>query len=235
MDLPFHLRALPPEALDVLRFFGGLDEPMAHASYIMDELHLSERAFGKVVRRLVTKGYLQMGGDQIYRLTDFGHSAIEELAAYEDENPPAPLDEPLPVIAEQQVFRRLVMVLPRCLVAGQAAKVQIGFNHGAFDAPQPAEIVVRLSLVNGEPKRPQERSYNLTGDTAFETFQVTPERFTRMRLRLNVYQLGPNPDDIREAGGMYVDMPVVGRMDDAASDLAAFGADVVVNNQWCKS
>src|SRR5512142_2699119 len=124
MDLPFHLRALPPEALDVLRFFSGLEEPMAHASYIMDELHLSERAFGKVVRRLVTKGYLQMGGDQIYRLTDYGQSSIEELAAYEDENPPESLDDgPVPVVAERQVFRRMVMVLPRCLVAGKTAKV----------------------------------------------------------------------------------------------------------------
>lgn len=230
MDLPFHLRALPPEALDVLRFFGSLDEPMAHASYIMDELHLSERAFGKVVRRLVTKGYLQMGGDQIYRLTDYGHSAIEELAAYEDEIPPEPLDEPLPVIAERQVFRRLVMVLPHGLVAGQPARVHVGFNPTASDALQPAEIVVRLSLLNGEPKRPQERSYNLTEDLAYETFQVTPERFTRMRLRLYVYQLGPNPDDIRQAGGMYVDVPVVARRDAASDDPAAFGADIIVNS-----
>lgn len=228
MELPFHLRALPPEALDVLRFFSRLEEPIAHATYIMDELGLSERAFGKVVRRLVTKGYLQMGGDQIYRLTDFGYSSVEELAAYDEEEPPEPLDDSQPVIAQRQVFRRLVLVAPRRLVAAAPTKVQVGFNRAAGEFSQPAEMVVRLSLLHGDPARPQECSFNLTDEPAYHTFQVTPGRYTRMRLRLQVYQLGDNPDDITVAGGMYVDVPVTAQSGGDRDDLAAYGADVRV-------
>ncbi|MBC6936243.1 MAG: hypothetical protein DWB42_10435, partial [Chloroflexi bacterium] len=136
MELPFHLRALPPEALDVLRFFGGLDEPLAHASIIMEEVGLSERAFGKVVRRLVTKGYLQMGGDQIYRLTDFGQTALEELSDYDET---APQEESFNdaelMTAEQQMVRRLVVALPRCLAVGSSSSVQVWFDRAAVDVP----------------------------------------------------------------------------------------------------
>ncbi len=228
MDLPFHLRALPPEALDVLRFFGGLEESVAHATHIMNEVGLSERAFGKVVRRLVTKGYLQMGGDQVYRLTDFGASSVQELAAYEEEAPPAAVASAVPMVAERQIFRRLVLVTPRELVAGSPAEVQIGFNRAAGDFPPLVEMVIRLSVVNGEPVRPQEKAYNLTGATAYETFEVTPGRFTQLRLRAQVYQLGPNPDDIAVAGGMYVDVPVAARAAAAGNELAAYGADVLI-------
>lgn len=227
MDLPFHLRALPPEALDVLRFFGGLEESVAHATHIMNEVGLSERAFGKVVRRLVTKGYLQMGGDQVYRLTDFGASSVQELAAYEDEAPPAP-SSAVPMVAERQIFRRLVLVTPHPLMAETPAEVQIGFNRAAGEFPSAVEMVVRLSLVNGEPARPQEKSYNLTGATTYQTFQVTPGRFNQLRLRLQAYQLGPNPDDIAVAGGMYVDVPVVARASATGNDQAAYGADVLI-------
>lgn len=226
MELPFHLRALPPEALDVLRFFSRLEEPIAHATYIMDELGLSERAFGKVVRRLVTKGYLQMGGDQLYRLTDYGYSAVEELAAYDEEEPPEPLDDSQPVIAQRQIFRRLVLVVPRQLVAGTPAGIQVGFNRAAGEFPQSAEMVVRLSLLHGDPSRPQEGSFKLTGEPAYHTFQVTPGLYTQMRLRLEAYQLGDNPDDINVAGGMYVDLPVMSRP--GSHDLAAYGTDILI-------
>lgn len=225
MELPFHLRALPPEALDVLRFFGGLDEPLAHASIIMEEVGLSERAFGKVVRRLVTKGYLQMGGDQIYRLTDFGQTALEELSDYDET---APQEESFNdaelMAAERQMVRRLVVALPRCLAVGSSSSVQVGFDRAAVDVP-PVELVVRLAVVNGEPLRPQERTYHLAREADYNTFQVTPGRYTRMRLRVQVYQLGPNPDDIAVAGGLYVDVPVAAAADE---NRAAFGADIIV-------
>jgi hypothetical protein len=36
MDLPFHLKTLPPEALDVLRYFGSQRDAIAHALTISD-------------------------------------------------------------------------------------------------------------------------------------------------------------------------------------------------------
>src|SRR5437016_2736496 len=87
MELPFHLKALPPEALDVLRYFGNIDMPIAHAEDITEGVGLTDRTFGKVIRRLVTKGYLQMDGDQAYRLSDQGHKAVEDIAEYDASGP----------------------------------------------------------------------------------------------------------------------------------------------------
>src|SRR5512145_3362810 len=151
MELPFHLRALPPEALDVLRFFSGLDEPIAHASLIMDEVGLSERLFGKVVRRLVTKGYLQMSGDQIYRLSDLGGSSVEELAAYDESAPADFSDEIESTTIAQQIHRHLVAVFPRPLAVGSTADVYVGFSPATSTVDQTVDLVVRFSIVNGQP------------------------------------------------------------------------------------
>ncbi|NWG15425.1 MAG: hypothetical protein HXY41_02205 [Chloroflexi bacterium] len=224
MELPFHLRALPPESLNVLRFFGTLDEPLAHASIIMEEAGLSERAFGKVVRRLVTKGYLQMGGDHLYRLTDFGQRAVDELSGYEESAPPNQARDDYKPAAAQRQTRRLLVVVPRRMAAGVSSRVQVGFDRG--EDPSPVELVVRLSVVNGEPLRPQERTYNLSQAADYQIFNVTPGRYTRMRLRVQVYQLGPNPDDIAVAGGLYVDVPVA-LAAAADDDRMAFAADII--------
>src|SRR5690242_4154340 len=110
MDLPFHLKALPPEALDVLRYFGKLNDPVAHAMKITDEVGLSDRTFGKVIRRLVTKGYLQMDGDQAYRLSESGMDAVDELAEYDADFPADNAVRKTPV--EVKVSRKMVVVVP---------------------------------------------------------------------------------------------------------------------------
>src|SRR3982751_2538155 len=118
MDLPFHLKALPPEALDVLRYFGKLNDPVAHAMKITDEVGLSDRTFGKVIRRLVTKGYLQMDGDQAYRLSESGQDAVDELLEYDAEFPADKAARQAPV--EEKVSRKLVLVVPKTLQSGAA-------------------------------------------------------------------------------------------------------------------
>jgi predicted transcriptional regulator len=228
MDLPFHLKALPPEALDVLRFFGTLDHPVSHADEIMEGVDLSERLFGKVIRRLVTKGYVQMDGDQAYRLTDDGQSAVEELTEYDANAPAQPTNTSRRVI--QQVKRRLVMVVPRTLAAGQPATIQIGFRNPASGEllSDPADLVMRVSLLNGEPTRPQEAALHLGNRSEHREFTVTPGQFECLRIRAHVFQLGPNPDDINIAGGMYVDVDVQSSVDPAANSLVAYGADIVL-------
>ncbi|MBL8161818.1 MAG: hypothetical protein JNJ61_07510 [Anaerolineae bacterium] len=228
MDLPFHLKALPPEALDVLRFFGTLDHPVSHADEIMEGVDLSERLFGKVIRRLVTKGYVQMDGDQAYRLTDDGQSAVEELAEYDANAPAQPVSSSSRVI--QQVKRHLVMVVPRKLAAGQPATIQIGFKSPSSNEllSETADIVMRVSLINGEPTRPQEAALHLGNRAEHREFTVTPGQFQCLRIRVHVFQLGPNPDDINVAGGMYVDVDVQPSVDPAANSLAAYGADIVL-------
>jgi hypothetical protein len=51
-----------------------------------------------------------------------------------------------------------------------------------------------------------------------------------MRLRVEVFQVGPDMDDFAVCGGMYVDVAV--RADGLAdSTLAAYGADLLIKRQ----
>lgn len=228
MELPFHLKALPPEALDVLRFFGINELPIAHADEITEGVGLSERTFGKVIRRLVTKGYLQMDGDMAYRLSDQGQDAVEELAAYDEAAPSSKVEDDRPVA--EQIKRRLVLVTPQNLVAGQPAQIHVGFNNPANNQllDDTADVVVRLSLLNGEPTRPQEAHFQLKNQAVQQVFTVTPGLFKCLRIRAHVFQLGPNPDDINVAGGLYIDIDVLPAVNANAANPAAYGADVTL-------
>lgn len=227
MELPYHLKALPPEALDVLRYFSGLDSPIAHSGEITTSVGLSDRTFGKVIRRLVTKGYLQMDGDQAYRLSDQGQNAVEELTAFDESEPE---DKPKREVIVEELTRHMLLAAPRKLVAGQESQVYIGF-HAASDDNQLSEeglVVVRLSIINGEPTRPQELAFQLENEPTYQGFAVTPGLYKCLRIRANVFQLGPNPDDITVVGGMYVDLDVAAQADDDLNQLVAYGADITL-------
>jgi predicted transcriptional regulator len=229
MELPFHLKTLPPEALDVIRFFGTLDVPVADVDTIYTGVGLSERSFGKVIRRLVTKGYVQMDGAQTYRLTEQGQRAVEDLETYDESAPEEEASSSN--AATTQVKRRLVVALPRTLVAGKTAKVLVGFNpaSGGQSLPEPTDMVLRLSVLNGEPSRPKETSLQLDDESAQQSFDITPGNYTKARIKVQVFQLGPNPDDISVAGGLYVDANVVADAKGADDRLTAYGADVTVS------
>lgn len=225
MELPYHLKTLPPDALDVLRYLGKLDSLMAYKDDICEAVDLTDRGFGKVIRRLVTKGYTVMDGSQIYRLTELGQQSAEELAAYDAENPDS---EDAGEAAAEIVQRRAILVAPSLLVAGQPTRVYIGF-YELPDFEESAEIVARLSLIHAQPEVPQEVAFELNAESAYQVMTIVPEYFTRVRLRLEIYQLGPNPGDIAIAGGMYIDADVVADADRGSAPLLAYGTDVTIN------
>lgn len=232
-ELPFHLKTLEPlpGALDILRFFGDHDEETADVDEICDALGLSDRRFSKAMRRLVTKGYVQMDGDQVYRLTDQGDSAVDELSEYDAEagggDESSESDTPP---KGEWVSRRMIMVTPQNLVANQPVNIVVGFHQAAATSLMPgmADIVVRVSSENGEPQTPEDAVFSLSNGTAQQAIQVTPAAYNQMRLKFQVFQVGAiNPEDIDEAGGMYVDIPVVasGRTD----QMTAYGTDIRIN------
>lgn len=227
MELPFHLKALPPEALDVLRYFGRIDVSIAHADEITEGVGLSDRTFGKVIRRLVTKGYLQMDGDQAYRLSDQGQTAVEELTAYDESGPEA---KPKREVVTQEIPRRLVLVVPGKLVADHPAKIYVGFLESTSEdqLDEPADVVARVTVINGEPARPQELAFQLEDDADHKALTVTPGRYKCLRIRVNVFQLGPNPDDITVTGGLYVDVDVLPQTDPGAPEWTAYGATITL-------
>jgi predicted transcriptional regulator len=223
MDLPFHLRALPPEALDVLRYFGKSQEQVAHAEVISDQVGLSERTFGKAIRRLVTKGYVQMDGDQAYRLTDDGQEAVNELVAFDSQEVGERVGAQ--AVIRHKVGRHLSLVAPKHLKAGIPAEIYLAFNPAAGDQQLngSAEVVIRVSLVNAQPNR--EINFQLDNNSTYGSFQITPGFHKQIRIRAQAFQLGPNPDDIEVAGGMFVDLDI-SLADPMQDNLVAFGANV---------
>ncbi|MBZ0298471.1 MAG: hypothetical protein K8J31_01970 [Anaerolineae bacterium] len=224
MDLPSHLRALPPSAVEVVVYLSKHDMHMAGVDDICEEVGLSERGFGKAIRSLVTKGYVVMDGDQIYRLTDQGGAVAEEIAEYfgDDEA------EEDPDAAVEQFTRRMVLVMPNRLVARQPTHVIVGF-HPLREQTNLPVVVARLSMINGEPAIPQEAAFELTGEAAQQDFLITPDAYAQARVRVEVFQLGDNPDDIVVAGGLYVDVDVTAEGD--PGERVAFGTDITFEHQ----
>lgn len=224
MELPYHLKTLPEDALDVIRFLGTLEGATANVDNICDSVGLSDRGFGKVIRRLVTKGYVVMDGSQIYRLSEQGQEAAEELAAYDAT---APADEDDEADETERIARRLVLVIPRTIVAEEPTRVFIGFD-GQTDFPEMLDVVTRLSVIHGEPKTPQDQTFQLSDKPAHQALWITMGRYRHARIRLQVFQLGPNPDDIAVCGGLYVDVDVAASADDAEAGLVAYGTDIML-------
>lgn len=225
MTLPSPLNTLLPNALDVLRYFQTSGQITATIDDICQDVGLSERGFGKAIRSLVTRGYVIMDGNQVYRLTEKGSEALETLADYDFDEAG---DEEDADSEDQRLSRRLLLALPQPLKAGEAARVIVGFEP-LPEQEASAEIVVRLSVVNGEPGTPEEISFELDSDPATHDFLVTPGLYSQVRIRLEIFQMGPNPDDIAVAGGMYVDVDVVA--DGSGGALTAYGTDIVIEDR----
>jgi DNA-binding MarR family transcriptional regulator len=226
-ELPFHLRTLEPltGALDIIRYIGQLDELAADADNICDALDLSDRSFSKAIRRLVTKGYVTMDGDQSYRLTEQGQTAVEELTEYDDATggglgvaPQSSAPEP------ETVGRRIVLAVPQPLLVGQENAVQLGVYPSDEGNGETSEVVARVSVLNGQPESPEDVMFSLTSDDASQSLNVTPDAYTHVRIRVEVFQLGDNPGDIYNAGGMYVDIPVASGH--TPSQLIGYGTDI---------
>ena len=225
MTLPNHLRTLLPNALEVLRYYQRANVTTADIDEICQDVGLSERGFGKAIRSLVTKGFVIMDGDQVYRLTEHGSAATAALATI-DFDDTGDEDEDY---TDEQLTRRLTLVIPRQLQAKSPTHVVVGFQS-CDDQIGTAEIVTRLSVLNGEPSVPQEASFELDSDAAKQDFLVTADAYTQARIKIEVFQLGPNPGDIAVSGGLYVDVDVT-TDNTSAEPMIAYGADITINDQ----
>lgn len=231
IELPYHLQTLAPlsGALDIVRFLGDLDAPSADADEICDALDLTDRTFGKAIRRLVTKGYVQMDGELIYRLSNQGREAVEILREYDSANPQTEIRTRTEA---SLITRRLVVAVPPAFVIGQPGMIAVGLD-GATDEETgvlytPADMVVRVSVVNGEPTKPQEAVLKLSNYPVKHAFSVTPRASQQLRVRVQVFQLGPNPDDINIAGGLYVDTGISRAASAIPSAPVAYGSDIQI-------
>jgi hypothetical protein len=227
MEMPYNLQTLPSEAIDILRYYANLGADSAHADAIVEGTGLTERGFGKGIRRLVTKSYIFMSSDQVYRLTDSGRRVLDEVRSYSGDA------EPRPSAPSEARFvrRRLVLVAPRALPAGLAVGIALGFDeadeHEYLNAP--ANMLLRLSVINGEPQRPLETPFMLTNRHMQKSFQITAGNFTTARIRVEVCQYRDDGDEFDFCGGMYVDLPVSAGETDRYSN--AYGVDVILKEE----
>ncbi len=241
-ELPFHLKTIEtlPGALDILRFLGESDDHTSDVDTICDLLDLSDRRFSKAIRRLVTKGYVIMDGDMVYRLSEQGEDAVGELAEYDEAEGNVPISERADrydddyeenvaptASTESSVKRRLVLAIPKTFTANQTSNVIVGFNPAddANTLSSPADMLLRFSVINGEPNQPKDTPLTLSNDAAQSAFNVVPGAFTQMRLKVEVMQMDNFSGDITKVGGMYVDVDVSNRQTEGDA-LTAYGVDI---------
>ena len=226
-NMPYSLQTLPPEAVDILRYYAQNNVDLAHTDSIIDGSGLSERGFGKGIRRLVTKNYVGMSSDQVYRLTDAGRRVIEELKASGGDMPTTAAAR-----AEARfVRRRLVLVAPSKLTPNQPAEVVLGFEEANDDESlnAPANLLFRLSVTNGEPHIPQAASVMLTNRQMQKKFEISAGNYTAARVRIEVCQYQDDGEEFDFCGGMYVDLPVSAQAGSAG--WAAYGVDVILKEE----
>lgn len=223
MDMPFHLRTLPPEALEIIRYYSGAGTHVAHADAIQRGTDLSDRGFGKAIRRLVTKGYLTLDGEQRYRLTDSGQRAVDD---FRRANAASPEMFRRRKSEEITLERRLIVALPRTVVADEAARVYVGFPEAlpALELEEPLNVLLRINVVNGKPESTREYGFLLDSDSSKQEIEITPGRYTQARLRVQVFQVD-DVDEARLAGGLYVDLDVLPPGSAGDGGYVAYGAN----------
>lgn len=229
MELPFHLKTLEPlpGALDTLRYLIDQPDYSAEVETLQDALGVGAVTFGKAIRRLVTKSYVQMDSAESYRLTDAGRRAAEELLSYDSATGGGGKKQGGRSV---EIPAQLVVVAPQPLVAGQQAEITVGATlNDALDAEDlggGADLLVRLSAVNANPSQTQDATLILGETPQRHSFTLTPQPYTAMRVRVEVYQMMPDGEEVAPCGGMYVDLPIVAQA--PAGQRTAYGATLAL-------
>jgi hypothetical protein len=203
-ELPLHLKQLEalPSALDILRYLATAPDNAAYSDTIADDLNISETRCGKALRRLVTNQYVVMRSDRVYELGRKGAVAAQELAEYDATAPKGGLPA-------GKLPRELVVALPRQLVSGQATDVLVGFAPYYGDGfNTPTDVIVRFDALYATLSS-RDEMLKLDNGAYRQTLTITPQAHDQLRLKVQVFQLSEDGEDLTDCGGMYVDVDVV--------------------------
>ncbi len=214
-ELSLHLKKLKalPGALDIIRYLDASDTGYADMDDITYDLDMSSRRFGKATRRLVTNGYIQMRSDYVYELTQRGKESAHELRAY---------DAAVPDTDDSHLTRPVLLALPRNLIAGQTSPLVLGFPADR-DFPGTLDLVLRLEPLHAELGAFNEIAQVGPGEFVTDT-TITPGNRTQARLRLQVFHLKDDGNELALCGGMYVDVAVLDEGD--TGEMIAYSADI---------
>jgi predicted transcriptional regulator len=224
-QMPFQLATLPPEALDILRFFGKTDTTASYpADAIIDGGGMSERAFGKGLRRLINKKMLVMDGESIYKTTDLGRRTIAELIEWDMTAPERGAQAPA-----RHVMRRVFVGTPRVLLSGQPVYLYVGFDEADDDEilSDDVDIVIRLTLIDGVAANTftVDKAFRLTNYATRQAFEIAGGMYDMLRIRVQVTQPDVTDD---ESPGMYIDLPVTVDPTLADPSLVAYSTSVMI-------
>jgi predicted transcriptional regulator len=209
-----HLRKLEslPGALEIIRYLDESDTGYADMDDITYDLDMSSRRFGKATRRLVTNGYIQMRSDYVYELTQKGKESADELRQYDEA---APDDS-------DSLTRPVLLAVPRNLIAGQTSPLILGMPADR-DFPGTLDLVLRVEPIHAELGAFNEMVQVGTDEFVTET-TITPGNRTQARLRVQVFHLKDNGNDLAMCGGMYIDVAVLEEGD--TGEMIAYSTDI---------
>jgi hypothetical protein len=203
-ELPLHLKQLEalPSALDILRYLATAPDNAAYSDTIADDLNISETRCGKALRRLVTNQYVVMRSDRVYELGRKGVIAGQELAEYDANAPKGGLPA-------GKLPRELVVALPRQLISGQATEVLVGFApYYGEGFSTPSDVIVRFDALYATLSN-RDEMLKLDNGAYRQTVTITAQAYDQIRLKIQVFQLSEDGEDLTDCGGMYVDVDVV--------------------------
>jgi len=210
MSLPYELTTFPAQALDILRYLASRENGAAYDGDIMEALDQSERAFGKAIRRLVTKEYVEMQFDGTYALTRRGRRAAETLAAYDqlaEETVEADAPRGPAVTIDEAFTRRLLVAFPKTIPVGQPAYLFVRVDALTPDEsplPETVELLVRLRTAC--TVTPQQQNVSIPPDSASSAarFVVTAPAAGTYPVTVEALQVGMM--DLLEAGTFQIEL-----------------------------
>lgn len=224
--LPVDLQKLPPQALDVIRYLGRV-EAGAWVDDILKGTGLTERGFGKAIRRLVTRYYADMPEQGFYRLTTKGQQAAQDIRDFDGEDAPV---APGPAAAALLTHpRQLAVVCPKELVAQSETVIQVGCSGPPEAAPslnQPGRLILRLSAP-GCDVDPVERPLEVATSEAAgpALFRLHPRQTGTVRVKVEAFQLVAQ-DEIVPVGGLFFDLSIAGFPTPTSGEQQALGAQI---------
>jgi hypothetical protein len=228
MSLSIDLQKLPPQALDVIRFLDGRDDG-ASVDAILAGTGLSERAFGKSIRRLVTRYYVELRDQGVYALTRTGREAAQEIRAYDGTASPGWISES-PAEAESSALhmRQLSVWAAQAIVAQGRSVLLVGFDAPRATVPLGGEahLTLRLSAPGCEVE-PEEHPLDMLPDKPAGPvqFRVMPHQEGPLQIRIEVFQYLTEQEGM-PLGGMYFEIEVVPFPTPRCVEFQALGAPI---------
>ncbi len=207
MALPFELTTFPNGSLDIIRYLASCDSYAASDEAIIAGTALSERSFGKAIRRLVTREYVEMQVDGTYQLTRQGLDAAEAIAVHDEEAAAEMSYSEAGEIGEEEeagppsVTRSALAIFPRTFAAGRPGYFFVRVEEAAEPETElPVDMLFRLS---GDCEIfPEQDDAAVPPQAAADPvrFEITPAAAGDFNLKLEVYHI--TQSDLISAGSL---------------------------------